>query len=166
MSNYLIFIFAIFLLSCQSKKETINIHGDLYYSWLRIGSFYGYPDSLYNKFVKERDSLGYEVLFQEDSGFVKILKILDDNDLLKNPMIHVKLDNNEVVWIYLDTLDYKQFTKFDHKKLVDNNQKVRIEAKTIHLYDNLYRCEELISVNKIEGVTLQKQKKFKIENYH
>jgi hypothetical protein len=71
-----------------------------------------------------------------------------------------------VVTLYLDTLDYDRIKIYKRQKLQDDNKKVKIEATVTMIDSGLYNCEKLKRVDLVDGETLQRQKKFKIEDYN
>ncbi len=150
---------------CIPQKELKTIEGDLYYEWLKLGNFYGQPDSVLANFKTLMDSVGYEGLMKEDSVFAVYIKLLDDNDLLVAPYVYVMTDEEKKLLLYLKPEDYKSLNHFTYKELLANNQKVRIVAKVDSLVDNRFVCKELISVDVMNGATLPQRSKFKLEDY-
>lgn len=56
MKNLILFIGAFLIFwGCQTN-EIPNLEGDLYYTWLSLGSFRNQPDSVYQYFNQQRDS--------------------------------------------------------------------------------------------------------------
>ncbi|PQM55977.1 MAG: hypothetical protein CL924_00140 [Deltaproteobacteria bacterium] len=154
------------LISCNLTDQTsTKISADLYYNWLKLGSFYGRPESLLTNYLNQKDSLGYEGMMKEDSSTTKYLKVLEENDLLMSPFIYLKADNGHTFLLFMNEGDFSNFNSFNYHELIDNSQKVRVEAEIDSLYDNMYFCKKIISVKVTEGQTLQKEGKFKIEEY-
>ncbi len=154
------------VLACQSKiDKTLNLEGDLYYTWLKLGSFYKQPDSLYQNYTKLRDSLGIDQLRKEDSTSTTHIEILEKNGLVKNPFIYLKTDSDSTFIVYMTRKDYEPITEYSYQDLIDKKQKVKLKLETKKLTNKLRLCKKVISIELMEGETLQKQKKFKIEEY-
>lgn len=150
----------------QNKaEEKPNIEGDLYYTWLRLGSFYDQPDSLYQNYLDLRDSLGIEVMRKQDSIGTSLFELLEKNGLVKSPFIYLKTDSDSILIVYMTPDEYEPITKYTYQDLIDSKQKIRIKLIAERLTDNLQLCKQVISIEKIKGVTLQKQKKFNVEEY-
>ncbi|UZR94061.1 hypothetical protein [Chondrinema litorale] len=161
-----IIVFSIMFISCNSTEQaSTKISADLFYNWLKLGSFYGRPDSLLSNYLNRKDSLGYEGMMKEDSSTTKYLKVLEENDLLISPFIYLKADNGHTFLLFMNEDDYSNFNSFNYHELIDNKQKIRVEAEIDSLYDNMYVSKKIISVKLTEGQTLQQEGKFKIEEY-
>lgn len=153
-------------MSCEStNRSSTQVSADLYYSWLKFGSFYGQPDSTLTNYMAIRDSLGYERMMNEDSTGTTYLKMLDQRGLLSSPFVYLRKDNGHTFLLFMDEQDYDNFNNFDYRELIDKNEKVRVKAEIDSLWEKMYWCTNLISVKVIKGQTLQRQKKFTIENY-
>ncbi len=160
-----ILLLATCLMGCECNRASTNISGDLYYSWLKLGSFYGHPDSLIDRYQAERDSLGWEAMVEQDSAGASYIKMLEENDLLTSPFIYLKKENGHVVTLFLSHRDYTGFTRFTYQSLIDEGKKVRLEVKADSLWQKIYICRGVISVELLAGQTLQRPGKFKIEDY-
>ena len=167
MKNLIIIIGSVLVVfGCQTKpEEKPNLEGDLYYTWLKPGSFYQQPDSLYQNYTELRDSLGIEELRKQDSIGTSHIELLEKHGLVKSPFIYLKTDSDSTFIVYLTVKEYEPITEYTYQNLIDNKQKVRLKLITEQLTDKLQICKKVISIEKIEGETLQKQKKFKIEEY-
>ncbi|GAA3619136.1 hypothetical protein [Flavivirga jejuensis] len=154
------------LIGCQNRAfEKPNLEGDLYYTWLKLGSFYQQPDSLYNGYIALRDSLGIEELRKQDSTRTAHIELLEKHDLVNSPFIYLKTDSDSKFIVYMTTEDYQPITKYTYQDLIDNNQKIKLKLITERLTDKLQICKKVVSIEKVDGETLQTQKKFKIEEY-
>jgi len=167
MKNLIIIVGLILIVfGCQTKpKEKPNLEGDLYYTWLKLGSFYQQPDSLYQIYSQLRDSLGIEELRNQDSTGTFHIELLEKHDLIKSPFIYLKTDSDSIFIVYMTQEEYEPITEYTYQDLIDNKQKIRLKLITEQLTDKLQICKKVISIEKIDGETLQKQKKFKIEEY-
>ncbi|MFY0697036.1 MAG: hypothetical protein JXR11_04240 [Balneola sp.] len=167
MKNLTIIIgFILIALGCQTKpEEKSNLEGDLYYPWLKLGSFYEQPDSLYQNYTELRDSLGIEELRKQDSTVTSHIELLEKHDLVKSPFIYLKTDSDSTFIVYMTPEEYEQISKYTYQDLIDNNEKIRLKLITEPFSDKLQVCKKIVSIEKVDGVTLQRQRKFKIEEY-
>jgi hypothetical protein len=160
-------IFAvIFLSACKSDKDnTKSLEGDLYYSWIRIGSFYNQPDSLIDKVKTYADTVNRRLLSSSDMKSLTMYEILKKESLLYRPFIDLKLDNDSVVKIYFTKDDYSKINIFNRQELLDTKKKIRIKTEVRDLGLGMALCTRLLSVNKVDGQTFQVGKKLKIDDY-
>ena len=154
------------LISCTSnKKSSTSISADLYYSWMKFGSFYGKPDSLLTNYLNLKDSLGYEGMMKEDSAGTAYFKKLEQYGLLSSPFVYLRAENGHTFLLLMNEHDYNSFDHFNYQELIDNKQKVKVEAEIDSLGEKMYLCKKIVSVKVVDGQTFQQQKKFKIEEY-
>jgi len=167
MKNFtLIFILILIVVACQNQaKEKPNLEGDLYYTPFSLGSFYGWPDSVYQNYLALRDSVGIEALRKEDTLMISNIELLEKHQLIKSPFIYVKTDTDAVFTVYMTPEDYQPITEFTYQDLIDQQQKVRLKLITEPFIGQFQICKKVISIEKIDGETLQKQKKFKLKDY-
>ena len=153
-------------LGCQTKPEELpNLEGDLYYSWLKIGNFYQQPDSLYQNYIELRDSVGIEELRKQDSSGTYYIELLEKNDLVKSPYIYLKTDSDSTFIVYMNPKDYQPITEYKYQDLIDEKQKVRLKLITQRLTEKFQICKKVVLIERVDGETFQRQKKFKIEEY-
>ena len=154
------------LLSCQNNSiEKPNLEGDLYYTWLKVGSFYDLPDHYYQDYIKERDSLGVEALRKKDSVGVAHIELLEKHGLLKSPFVYLKTDSDAILVVYMTSEDYQPITKYTYQDLIDNKQKVRLKLVTESLSGHQFICKKVVSIEKVDGETFEEQGKLKIMDY-
>ncbi|WP_299444180.1 hypothetical protein [uncultured Aquimarina sp.] len=168
MKKLIIFLSSsLMFLGCQKMdNKHQNLEGDLYYkTWLNFASFYGRQDSLYLHYIELRDSLGIEELRKQDSIIIPHIELLEEHKLLKSPFIYLKTDSDSTFIVYMSKKDYEPITKYSYQNLIDSGQKIRLKLVTESLTDKLQICKKVISIEKIGGETLRKQKKLKIEEY-
>ena len=162
----IIFILCFTFCCCQHKlHEKSELEGDLYYTFLKSGSFYNQPDSVYLGYVELRDSLGIDELKKQNVKIFSRIELLEKQGLLKSPYIYLKTDSDSIFVVYMTPEVYEPITRFTYQQLRNNNQKVRLKLITVQLSDNLRICDKIVSIQKVTGETLQIQKKFKIEEY-
>lgn len=162
----LIVIFCILFVACQKKADEETLSGDLYFGFFRYGSFYNQPDSIVRRISSHYDTLSLENAALEDRRILRQYKTVKTEKLMYHPFVNIKTNLDSIVTLYLDTLDYNKIKINKRKELQDRNKKVRIEAEVKKLDDGLYYCIQLKSVEIIEGQTLPRQSKLKIEDYN
>jgi len=156
----------IFLSTCSSdKQESKIIEGDLYYSWLRVGSFYNQPDSMIEKLQLYADTVNRKLVDSSDLKTLTMYEILKKDNLLYRPFIDLKLDNDSIVKIYFTTDDYEKIKMYKRQDLLDTKKKIRIKAEVRDLGFGMALSTKLLTVSKVVGQTFQINNKLKIEDY-
>ena len=158
-----LFLFTIAGLGCR-QNETI-IEGDLYFSWLRIGSFYNEPDSIAEKMLLYADTVNIDKLDSPSRRTMNMYEVLKKEHLLYSPFVNLKLDNDSIILLYLDKKGYDKIRISSYKSLVNSNQKIRVRLSAQSLQYQMYLCRSIIAVNKIEGKTFMQSRKLLIEDY-
>lgn len=160
MKGYIATIICLLFIGCGYSCKIIE--GDLYFSFIRIGSLYNLPnitndqlDSIFNSIPRTN----------ADNNFYEKYKILSKENLLNSPFIELKLDNDSVITLYLNKNDYDKIKINKVKDLQANFKKIRVKANCRYLGFNLYKCENFIEMKKIDGQTLINSRKLKIEDY-
>lgn len=161
----LIFIIAI-LSSCQNNADTVVISGDLYFSFFRFGSTYHLPDSISDRIYSYFDTLDYQSASENDKLLFDSYQIIKSNNLIDKPYVDLRTDSSKIIMLYLEKPDYNLIKVHKRQELQDDSSKVVINAVTTRFADNIYYCDSLISIDKVAGQTLQKQRKFSIEDYN
>ena len=157
--------FGLISFSACTKQESVQITGDLYFPWLKLGNFYGQPDSVYQYYKGRREKLGFDSLKKEDPQGVAFMQMLEDNELLFEPYIYLQLGKDKNVICFMDSTLYEQFTHIDYHSLRAEKMKIRIRASAKKISPLAYIVEEIRRVDKVPGETLLVEKKFRIENY-
>jgi hypothetical protein len=156
----------ILIFGCDSRPKTDTLTGDLYFSFFRLGNYYNQPDSLVRKSETYFDTVTIEKLNSGDKKVLTQYRILKEKNLLFRPFVYLRIKDDSVVTLYLDSLDYDKIKIYKRQKLQDDNKKVRIEASVIMIDSGLFNCEKLKRVDIVDGETLQRERKFKIEDYN
>ena len=146
-------------------KEKKEIKGDLYFGFFRLASYYNQPDSLVDNFRMYFDTLDINKASKGDKEFIKLFKIVSSNGLINKPYIDLRLENDSIVKLYLDSVDYDKIKVHKRIKLQTEEKKIVISAKVIDYSNGLFYCDSLLNIEKVDGQTLQIEKKFKIEDY-
>ena len=161
----LIPIILILIVACDNSPVTNRIAGDLFFSFFRVGNYYNKPDSVIERYETYFDKLRYETADDEEKKFLTKYKKLKEEDLLYKPFVDILIDKDSMVTLYLDKGDYDEIKKYKRKKLQDDHKKVKIEADVFKIDDGLYYCVVLRDVKVVDGETLIKSRKLKVEDY-
>lgn len=163
---YILILLLLVTFGFTPTKKTI-IEGELYFSPFHLGSFYNHSDSIINR-INEYYTNNFQPndsLTSFDIGY----QILGKENLLYHPYVQMLLPTDStIIYLYLDTVDYEKIRTHKYKELQNNNKKVKINAEVQDLGNNMFFCKKLISVTKVDGITLIKQKrrrKLAIEDY-
>ena len=156
----------ILILGCNSEPKTDTLTGDLYFSFFRLGSYYNQADSVVKFYETYFDTVTFEKVNSADKRLIKQYRLLKEKNLLYRPFVNLKIQDDSVVTLYLDTLDYNRIKVYKRQKLQDDNKKVKIQAAVTMIDNGLFNCEKLKSIDLVDGETLQRQKKFKIDDYN
>ena len=82
-----------------------------------------------------------------------------------SPFVELKINDSSFIKLYLDSVDYDIIMVYKRQELQASNKKVRIKVEAQKLNNQISICTKLISIDKIDGLTLQQEKKFKIYDY-
>jgi len=155
-----------FLFTCNQKREGNKIvEGDLYYSWLHIGSFHNEPDSIIEKVKLYADTVNRKLVDSDNLKLLAMYDILKKEDLLSKPFIDLRLDTDSIIKIYFTTDDYDKIKIYKRQDLVDTKKKIRIKVQVRDLGFGMALSIKLLSVIKIDGRTQPQDNKWKIEDY-
>jgi hypothetical protein len=163
----IIFLLLTLGLGCQSikSKETHVIEGDLYFSYFRYSNFYNQPDSIINKVIALADTADRTLLDSADLSFLKIYDTLKKEKFLHNPYVALRLDTDSIITLLLSQDDYLKIAPTNYQNLIDTKKKVRIKADARQIAGIISYCNKLIFVDTLDGETLPKSKKLKIDDY-
>jgi hypothetical protein len=169
-SRLLIILLSTVLLFAHSNCKSNNqkdkqLEGDLYYDWLRVGSFYNGPDSLIEQFKLYADSVDRKTLGSSDLKLLTMYEILKKENLLYKPFIDLRLDNDSIVKIYFTNNDYEKIKAYKRQDLLETKTKIRIKMTVRDLGPGMALSTKLLSINKVDGQTYQINPKLKIEDY-
>jgi hypothetical protein len=131
-----------------------------------MGNFYNQPDSIVEGLKMFVDTLKYETADEEQRRFLNQYKILKNEKLLYQPYVDIITEKDSVMTLFLETKDYDEIKKFKRKELQDEGKKIRIVADVRKLDDRLFYCVDLVKVDKVDGETGIKSRKWKIEDYN
>jgi len=153
--------------NCKSdNQENKQIEGDLYYDWLRIGSFYNEPDSIIEGVKLYADTVDSKMLNTNDLRTLNMYKTLQKENLLYQPFIDLRLDNDSIIKIYFTNNDYERIKIYKRQDLLDAKMKIRIRMEVKDLGYGMALDKKIISLQKAPGQTFQVNPKMKIEDYH
>ena len=156
------------VLSCKDikTKQTQLIEGDLYFSFFRLGNLYGAPDSVANNVHSFADTANRAL---QDSATLALLTIYDTlkrEKLLYSPYVDLKLDNDSIITIILTKDDYHKIAPTNYQHLLDTRKKIRIKAEVRQIVSSHFYCNKLLLIDTLDGETLRKSTKLKIDDYH
>lgn len=129
-------------------KETFTI--------INYPTFYGAPDSLISKFVRELETVNKDTLKEQDKELRNLLKFMYDQKLLEKPYINLKQYNGEILMLYLDSIDFVKLKIYNRYDLIRENKKIRIVSKALPIKHESWTAYEnlnIISIKKIDGMT-------------
>ena len=149
----------------QNKKDITIVEGDLFFRAFRYGSFYNQPDSLIKAFVTYADTVRVDSLQSFDKQLLQDYFLLKTENRLYSPFVELRINDSSIVKLYLDSADYDKIKIYKRQDLQTSKKKIRIIAERKDLGNGISICTKLISVDKLDGLTMQKGKKFKIDDY-
>jgi hypothetical protein len=159
--------FIALMLSCTNHETASVLKGDLYFNWIRLGSFYNIPDSGIMKFETMMDTLRVDKLGEDDKLFVETYKKLIKGNLIYKPFVDLMIKKDSVVKLYLDSADYDRIKTYKWQRLHDEKKKVIIEATVKEISKGFFYCTSLKSVELTDGETFPRnQRKLKIDDYN
>ncbi len=160
MKGIILLITSFFVFGCEPSNKIIE--GDLYFSFFRLSSYYNLSDSI----IHRLDSIfNSDKNFKIGNSIYEKYNILKKENLLYSPFIELKLDNDSVITLYTNNNDYEKIKLNKIKDLQANFKKIRIKANCRYLGYNLYKCNNILELKKIDGQTLMHSRKLKIEDY-
>ncbi len=151
--------------SCKTSQTKQTLTGDLYFSFFRFASYYNQPDSLVDQVKMYFDTLDIQTASEEDKHFVELYRIISDNKLIYKPYVDIFIEPDSIVKLYLNQEDYDKIKIHKRQDLQNNNKKIVISASVTDYSKGIYFCDSLMNIKKVNGKTLQLQKKFRIEDY-
>jgi hypothetical protein len=159
-------IVLIFATCSQKNDQTVLLTGNLYFGFMRFGSYYNLSDSTINLYDRYIDTLKGTSQDKSTDKLLSLVKIVKANNLTFKPFVDILVQKDSVVKLYLDSVDYDQIKIYKKRRLVDENKVVSIVAQSKNLGHGLYNCVKLKSVILSDGETLPRPGKFKIEDYN
>ena len=100
------------------------------------------------------DSLNnQENISEQDQKLIVTIKILKENDLIKKPFFHLKIDSTQIVTVYVSEEEYEKVKQFDRQKLINENKKVDVYLKGRIIEEGIVDCYEILSTEKVDGKT-------------
>lgn len=165
MKKTLLLLFFVVLNTLSWSQSSPTMEGDLYFGLWRYGSLYKQPKKVVKWVEKMAESKRRDTLDPTSQDILRIYDILQQENKLYMPYVQLKLDDNSIVRIYLEKSVYKKIKTHTIDELQEKKQKVRIQLEYRQMADDLFYCKKLIQVDLRHGETLQRQRKFAIEDY-
>lgn len=156
------------LLGCTSKHDERLLVGDLYFDDFRFGNFYNLADSIRERVEHNIDTTNLETADSSSRSFITLFNKFKKEGLLYKPFVDVKIKEDSIVKLYLDSVDYDRLKLHKRKTLQQDGKKVIISAmtRTVGNYGVvLLYCTDLLDVSLVDGETLLGRSKFRIEDY-
>lgn len=144
--------------SCQTNNKKI-VEGDLYFKLIDF-RFFDSPDSVLTKIKTSVKTVNKDTLTEQDLNLFYLLEFMTDKQLLRKPYVRIRLDDGEIIMVFVDLNDYEKLKDYNYNDLVRENKKIRIKAEVFKLkYDSLtaYETSKLISIDRIDGKTYWKK---------
>ena len=167
--RYIVLTLSVIFIACTPKDDKDLLIGDLYFSDLRFGNFYNLPDSSRNYIEHYFDTINIAKADSADKRYHDLFHVLKNKGLLYKPFVDIKVKEDSMVKLYLDSVDYDRIKIFKWRELLNDQKKVVIKAKTEYIdrfpFPLLY-CQELVDVSLTDGKTLPQRSKFRIEDYN
>ena len=158
--------FSLPTISCrQDSQDNSIIEGDLFFRPFRYGSFYNQPDSLIKAFVAYADTAKIDNASSADKELLTTYNLLKKEHRLFSPFVELRVNDSSIIKLYLDSVDYDRIKIFKRQQLQAENKKIRVKAQCKEIANGLSICKKLISVDKINGLTMQQEKKMRIDDY-
>lgn len=167
-------LISILLLACRNvptnntiKEEIHNdnlVEADLFFGWLRMGSFYGNSDAKNIDINAALEAMSKNNT-STDSSLIVLYKKLNERDLIFSPYVDVKLEDGSSATWYLNQLDYDSLKTFKLDDLTATKSKVHLSAEIEHIYQNAYLCKNLAKIELVKDVNYNNTDKFNAGDY-
>lgn len=152
MKKLLLLFSLIILFSFKQKEEKVS--GTLYFKMIEFVNIYGFDaprEMIFNKFVSEVKAKKKPTAAEKE--FIAQVDYVKKAGLEKTPYIKLKNAEGKVLLIFMDESDYKQFSGYNLKGLQSEKKKVEVSLSVTELKPLIYKCNKVISVEKINGET-------------
>jgi len=158
----IIYIFSVSIFcSCERDKEKV-VEGDLYFKLFDMERYFDAPDSMLASIENGVSRINRDTLNRQDRKIYDAFKFMVDNDLFRRPYVRLRLDNEDIRILLLDSSDYRQFTKYRWPDLSRNKEKVRVKVTVTEFEyplfwmkktETAYNGLKVLSIDKVEGET-------------
>lgn len=156
--NYLIALIFSISVSCKTTEhkptdtELITLEGELYFEYIGLGSLYGAHDTTIQSFMLNIENIDLDE--SETNLFITdYYNTLNTNGLIKSPHFKIMVDSTRVIHVFTNEKQYRKIKNYSHWKLEKKNKKVLLKLKGELLGDYIYKCDEILDLNKVEGNT-------------
>lgn len=164
-----VFIVLLLLVACTSQQEGADVTtGDLFFSTVRLGSYYNFPDSFRVHVERRLDTTDLEDASGTDKLFYEMFNALKKENMLYKPFVDLHMGEHSYAKLYLDSADYDRVKKYKWTDLRNNGKKVAVKARTRQIGDAgfpLLYCVDLVELEVVDGETLPARSKFAIGDY-
>lgn len=160
MRNFLAIMTILLTISSCQTNNIKTVEGDLYFKLIDIQRFFNAPDSVLTNIETSLKTVDKDTLSEQDKKIYNLLGFMADKQLLRKPYVRLRLDNGEIVMVFLDNNDYEKIKDYNYSDLVRDNKKIRIKAEVSELKNDsvtVYESSKLISIERIDGKTYWKK---------
>ena len=147
---YLLIILTI--ISCGKKEYT---KADLSFKLISMASLYGSNEDGIQKFEKIIDSIRSDPnANKKDIDLCDFFARLKKNGLYTSPYIHLQIEADSLLIVYLDEIEYEKVKEFDHKDLVSRNKKIELQLDIEKKDEGIFFANEIIGLKEVNGETI------------
>jgi hypothetical protein len=159
----------ILVTSCGTVNDDNIVTGDLYFSPFRFGTYYNLPDSIIKKMEDDFNAVNlHSANAKADSALIELVLYyskLKDEGLIYKPFVDIRVNDDLMVKLVLDSADYEKIKTYKYQELVDENKKIKIRALASKRGLGFYYCTDLLEVKLVDGKTLWQDNRLKIQDY-
>ena len=157
MKKLLSLIIVMGFFSCiQAGKEITK--ADLSFKFISFGSLYGANEQQIEEFEKSFDSIYRNPnASEQDKYLANYFEKLKRNELLTSPYIHLRINPDSTLVVYLSETEYKKVKDYKLMDLEQRKKKVELELVIKEKDSDLFITEKIVNVNEIDGITYWKK---------
>lgn len=137
----------------STDKNLIQLKGTLFFKLIDIPNLYGYSEEKCEELLtKFRGSISKK--HTDTSDFISTYwNKLEEHNLLLKPIFKLQNDSIEFINVFLEEDQYRKIKNLKLHELQEEKKKVNIVVAGELLDQNIFKCHEIISVEKVNGKT-------------
>lgn len=135
--------------SCN-KKSDLKIEGELYFKLINYFPSQGMTSS---QIISIENMLDTIKETKEIIAYKEQFSILKKNNLLKQPYLLIRSNNDSIKTIYLSKTEYNKVKNYTLQNLLNNKSKVLLKIDARNIESNIYYSDKIYSVKEISGIT-------------
>jgi len=148
MKRHLFFLVVLTSISCQEKEYT---SADLSFKLISANSLYGADEVDIQRFEKIFDSIRKDPnAKKKEIELFNFYSKLKENDLFTSPYIHLQIEKDSSLIVYLSEDEYQKVKEFDHTDLLMRKKKVSLKLDIEKKDEGIYVVNEIISVHETD----------------